>query len=633
MCRRAQSPWRTGVISFCLLVSYSLRISPAADQLHVPAAAPVVTLPTSEFKPQLWAYTESAPGDNWYAADFDDSAWTRAEAPFGGHGTTRWTSRDIWLRRTFTLTTATVPRAPHLLVVHDEDISVYLNGELAILRPGFTTRYVPLRLPPDLLRPGDNVLAVWCRNSRGGQVIDAGLVDMWRERPALTSSTVHVDFGSPTGKSLAKEKFCVYNCPYFTMSRWFRDLPLLDGLACRSLRYDLTWGGHNARVDMNSPQISGSAEALRYDWTDLDRFTDSLLKRGIQPMYALAYTPFPLQRTPGVWQEKPTNMEAWQKICRDYAAHFRETERPVPYYEIWNEPDNPPFFFRGSMGDYFEIYRRGALGVKEGDPDAQVGGPVVAALNDDDSWLLAFLDFVSSESLPLDFISFHNYGNPEPIIKKAMAARSRHPEFSSIPLMLTEYNSFVPLTPDFVEGGRIESHFAASRLLSDFKKLLEYPEVTRVYWAMFNDPDTPERCGLVSLDGHPKAAYNAFRLYMKMPNDRVEARSSSAEIEALASHGSNSSAALIWNNSVRDHNVQATLANTLRVGRLDCIRIDAYHGSFYDNMMTAPLTPVSVTRVTGPSVSWAGTIPAGGVVSLRLFPDAEEPDFAAPDAR
>lgn len=432
-----------------------------------------------------------------------------------------------------------------------------------------------------------------------------------------TTSTVVVDFARPHGPPLTKDKFGVYNCPYFSMTRWFRDIHLLEELGCRHLRYDPTWGGHNIGIDMNSPQISGSPDKLTYNFTDFDRFTDSLLQRNIQPMYALGYTPQPLQRTLGVWADPPSDLAAWRTICRDYAAHWRTTGRCVTHYEIWNEPDNPPFFFRGTKTDYFEIYRHGALGVKEGDPQALVGGPTVAALHHDHSWIIAFLDYVTSESLPLDFLSFHNYGNPIPIIEKARTALAKHPKLAHIPLMLTEYNSYVPQTPDFVKGGDIESYKAASRLLHDFKALLEYPDVTRVYWAMFNDPDTPERCGLVSLDGHRKAAFNAFRIYNEMPEPGVHAITSSPDMEALASTDTTASAVIIWNNSDRDHHTTATLTGLESGAKLKCFRIDRSHSSYYDNPRSETLEAVTEQDVPSLTTTWSGTIPAGSVVYLR----------------
>lgn len=585
-----------------------------------------VLVPASRREPQPWKYVFDQPAADWMHPDFSDHAWSDGLAPFGSGGTTRWRTKAIWLRKTFELTSETLPRNPHLQLLHDEDVHVYLNGVLVAHWPGHVSRYTELPIAPDPFRAGRNVLAVACFQTSGGQAVDVGIVDHPpppQETPG--QAALHVDFSAAAAPPLVKTKFGVYNCPYFSMERWFRDLPLLDQLNVSSLRYDPTWGGHGAGIEMGAPQITGSPEDLRYNLADFDRFTDSLLQRGIEPMYVMAYTPQPLQPPGGNWADPPTCLPAWRRLCRDYAAHWRSTGRKVPWYEIWNEPDNPPFFFRGTREDYFAIYREGALGVKEGDPDALVGGPAIAALGQEEQWLGPFLDYVSSNSLPLDFLSFHNYGDPLPIIEKARAELRRRPHLAHLPTMLTEYNSHVPLTGDFDEGGPAERAGAAARLLHDFKLLLDQPDVTRVYWAMFNDPDTQERCGLVSLDGRRKAAFHAFRIYGELPEQRRAVRSSAPpEIEALASADDRHAAVVFWNNSGRDYHTTAVLQNLPRPGILECLRIDRDHGSWYDRPVSDELPVVGRETTEAGEARWAGLVPAGGVVYLRLAPSEKE---------
>ncbi len=605
------------IITFSLVV---LSDNPAYCAQAVADTEVVSTiLPTSENIPREWNYTFQPPSGEWKNTDFDDSTWSKGNAPFGDKGATIWKTTHIWLRKRINLPQQDLPQNPHAVYLHDEDITVFINGELVLHRPGYTSGYVKARLRNDVFTTGTNLVAIHCMQTIGGQAVDFGIIDVEPELRAKRDATIRIKFDVKASPDLDKEKFNVYNCPYFKMERWFRDIHLLEELGCSSLRYDPTWGGHNVGIDFNSPQISGTPHNLVYTFLDFDRFTDSLLKRNIEPMYVMAYTPEPLQREKGIWSEKPTDMNAWQRICRDYAAHWRTTNRKVPYYEIWNEPDNQPFFFRGSLEDYCEIYRRGAEGIREGNPDALVGGPAVAALKDDDSWLYGFLDFVSSNSVPLDFLSFHNYGNPEPIIRKARTCLSKYPALAHLPMMLTEYNSFVPLTPAFVEGGNIELYSAASRLLHDFKTLLNYPDVTKVYWAMFNDPDTHERCGLVSLDGHRKAAFNAFKIYMDMPTTGRKAESSTTEVEVLASCDTRHAAAVIWNCSQSDYNTTVDLGGIpANLRSMSVYRIDRTHGSYYDDPRSETLEPVEEYSLKGNSTDWNGIIPSGGVVYIKI---------------
>jgi hypothetical protein len=66
-----------------------------------------------------------------------------------------------------------------LRIHHDEDAAVYLNGRRVARPRGFTTSYQLMPLDKEALRslkPGQNTLAVRCRQTRGGQFIDVGLV-------------------------------------------------------------------------------------------------------------------------------------------------------------------------------------------------------------------------------------------------------------------------------------------------------------------------------------------------------------------------------------------------------------------------------------------------------------------------
>jgi hypothetical protein len=600
-------------ILFYFLFIYSYWIIPGSGN---EPETDITILPTSKDTPQEWNYTFIIPSEEWIKDDFDDSKWSKGYAPFGGDGKTIWNTPGIWLRKKIILKKENLPQNPHAVFFHDEDIKVYINGSLVLHHPGYTSSYVKARLNGDVFKPGTNTIAMQCIQTLGGQCIDLGLIDLPVEIFPRKESIIHINFNRMSSPDLDKEKFNVYNCPYFKMDRWFRDIHLLEELKCRSLRYDPTWGGHNVGIDLNSPQISGTPEKMTYNFKDFDRLTDSLLLRNVEPMYVMAYTPHPLQSQKGNWAKKPSDMKAWQRLCRDYAAHWKETKRKITYYEIWNEPDNQPFFFQGTLADYCEVYLWGASGIKLGDPDALVGGPAVAALNHDDSWLYGFLDIVTSNSLPLDFLSFHNYGNPEPIIKKAQACLKKYPALAGIPLMLTEYNSFVPLTPDFVEGGKSDLHFAAPRLLHDFKLLLHYPDVTKVYWAMFNDPDTPERCGLVSLDGHRKAAFNAFKIYMDMPVSRREAGSDATEVEVMASCDADRAAAVIWNTAQADFTTTVNLSGIpLNFDKISLYRIDKTHASYYDNPGSETLEPVEEHQLHGKTAfQWNGVLPYGGVL-------------------
>ncbi len=176
-------------------------------QLHArlygppPTTSPLV--PTSEDEAQTWSYTLYEPAAGWQQPEFDDSEWKAAPGGFGEPSTpgsvvrTEWKSPDIWLRRTFELDEETGDRVSsrnpvsddpdtggssvHLRLHYDEDAEVYINGVLAARVTGYVTEYVLLPISNEAqqaLRAGENVIAVHCHQTGGGQYIDAGLVEV-----------------------------------------------------------------------------------------------------------------------------------------------------------------------------------------------------------------------------------------------------------------------------------------------------------------------------------------------------------------------------------------------------------------------------------------------------------------------
>lgn len=143
-------------------------------------------VPTSQDQAHIWRYTTTRPGGDWFKPDFDVSSWKEGEAGFGTRMTpgttvrTEWKTNDIWIRREFELPERSFEHL-HLMLHHDEDAEVYLNGVLAARVTRFTTAYEIEPISEEArraLKPGKNVMAIHCKQTGGGQYIDAGLAEM-----------------------------------------------------------------------------------------------------------------------------------------------------------------------------------------------------------------------------------------------------------------------------------------------------------------------------------------------------------------------------------------------------------------------------------------------------------------------
>jgi len=162
-------------------------VQKAHKALHGPAPKWRTLVPTSKEQGQEWRYTtwKEKMVEGWFAPGFDDSKWQKGQGGFGTEGTpgavvrTRWGTADIWIRRTVDVPEFKEGAELRLVMHHDEDAEVYINGVLALKTTGYITDYRTFRLRPEAvaaLKPGKNVLAVHCHQTTGGQYIDVGLV-------------------------------------------------------------------------------------------------------------------------------------------------------------------------------------------------------------------------------------------------------------------------------------------------------------------------------------------------------------------------------------------------------------------------------------------------------------------------
>lgn len=127
-------------------------------------------------------YTETEPSNDWKNQNFDDVNWQNGVAPFGnrdGVSKTLWKSKNIWMRRTFTLDNLNF-KEPLLKLQHDDIVKVYLNGDLIYDAGCCAGKYLYLPLSNEVkskLKKGKNVFAIHVINTGGEALLDVGIVE------------------------------------------------------------------------------------------------------------------------------------------------------------------------------------------------------------------------------------------------------------------------------------------------------------------------------------------------------------------------------------------------------------------------------------------------------------------------
>ena len=138
-------------------------------------------VPASDQMDYQAAYTESNPGDGWMNPSFDDSNWKNGMAPFGNDkvvSKTKWLTKDIWVRRKITINQLDLNNL-FLKLQHDDDVEVFLNGEILYSAKGSTRKFIFIPIKDEVknkIKKSENIIAVHVTNKKGGSWLDVGIV-------------------------------------------------------------------------------------------------------------------------------------------------------------------------------------------------------------------------------------------------------------------------------------------------------------------------------------------------------------------------------------------------------------------------------------------------------------------------
>lgn len=436
------------------------------------------------------------------------------------------------------------------------------------------------------------------------------------------SAVIDINFNKPVGEMYPMWAWFGYDEPNYTYMKdgkklltalaalsptpvYVRAHSLLvtgDGTAA------LKWGSTNAYTeDANGNPI--------YSWKIIDSIFDTYIKRGMKPLAQIGFMPEALSTHPEPyrhywkpgdpygdimtgWAYPPKDYDKWRELVYQWVRHsverYGKEEVESWYWEVWNEPN---YYWKGTMEEFFKTYDYAADGVKRALPTAKIGGLDIASTRSEGAqkWLHAFIKHCISGSnaatgkigAPLDALLFHAKGEPKlvnGIVRMNMAPQLKdiatgfkiaasYPETKNIPLIIGESDpegcaacGMATNPQNAYRNGTMYSSYTAASFARKYLLADKYSInfLGAVSWS-FEFEDQPWFYGFRDLatNGVDKPVLNVFRMFGKMSGKRVEVQSDrmkpleeiveksvqgeQPEIGALASIDKKTAAIMIWN--------------------------------------------------------------------------------------
>ncbi len=155
----------------------------------------------------------------------------------------------------------------------------------------------------------------------------------------------------------------------------------------------------------------------RTNWQTVDYVIDSLLERGLHPMFTTSFIPSAMASGPvTVFTTKghtspPKDWAQWEAFVRESVAHAVDRYSPAVvrqwYFEVWNEPNLPGWFWGGDREDFLRLWQTTYRAIKSVDATLRVGGPSTARAE----WLEELLAFGAAHDCAPDYLITHVYNN------------------------------------------------------------------------------------------------------------------------------------------------------------------------------------------------------------------------------
>lgn len=284
---------------------------------------------------------------------------------------------------------------------------------------------------------------------------------------------------------------------------------------------------------------------LVFDWSKLDQTVCDIYHTGAKPFFSLSYMPSNLS-VDGTPISEPREWEDWALIVQRTIERYSGVSTRLCgqvtdfwltdiYYEVWNEPNIEPFG-KWTVGvgerDYSKLYLYSTIGAfrSKNVKHFFLGGPALAYL--EKKWFLKFLQFVSTNNLRLDFLSWHHYSsNPEDFTSDVTKINSwlsgeTYTRFLYLPRMITEWGFDDKINPV------AHSEIGAAHTIASIRNFLNL-RIDSAFLFEIKDGQSPS-WGILTYEGKEKPRYNALKFLNLLEGRQIFVEGEGSKVKAIA---------------------------------------------------------------------------------------------------
>jgi glycosyl hydrolase family 39 (putative alpha-L-iduronidase)/type IX secretion system substrate protein len=387
--------------------------------------------------------------------------------------------------------------------------------------------------------------------------------------------------------------------------------------------------------------VKGTYPNLTFNWGLVDSdWVGPVIDEGTTLNLGYCYMPIALgDKVKG----PPRDYDAWEEFNYQWAKHFNE-KYGVNSFEVWNEPDYSDFF-TGSKADYFEMYKYAVKGIRRAVPDAMVGGPALA--ESPKNWIGPFLDFIIENKLPVNFLSYHAQDNKDGFKDEGSKYHSRYLDIldelnqrgmDSVEIHLNEFS--YELDPG--QGSKYDKVECAAWFASSFKFMLnQMPRLALFNKTITNNGELADKWkynGLITTDNTPKAKFNLFKMYAKMPFWGVDVSVGDTKLDAMAAMDDSTVGVMVWNKQDAVNELNLSISSLPFIAdSVQIYLIDPEHSSYFDDSATKELEKIETIILDKSSYADTRNVLNHGIYMFlfkgtRPVTSINDPQVQKPDA-